>query len=573
MKILKNIAILVVTVLITLNPLYSQDSQKSEITISKDEQIDFWSNYPHEVLAHEIVSRMTNDEALAQIFMFGWAGGETPPLLSSWVTERELGSVKVFGWETQNEIVVAQSISDLQSLSQQSRFKIPLYVATDQEGGIIRHVKGATSETPGNLAIGASALPSDAWYTGYYIGRELRALGINMNFAPTVDIYSNLDSTVIASRSFSSDPNHVGVLGASFAKGSMDAGVIPTAKHFPGHGDTGIDSHGLLPQIMVTEKELEERELIPFEYLIAEGIPAIMSGHLGFPNIMENGEPASLSRYFINDLLKEKMGFDGLMITDDMMMNGATTYTGSLSSAVVLAIEAGNDIIESSSLPGFDEMIWSASYNKMKIDEDFKYKVYLAAYRIVLSKLEYFKGDNPVPLFPDIEAIPNLVPDPHAEVFFTSQAAKAITLYKDDSYPFTYEDSQNSKTLVVAQFQEFFDESVKHYENLRYYFFGYNLSPYQVQLEGQKLLTMSKDFDRIIMCVANTSSRNVAQYLKDSGKEVIIISALEPVHVFDFDWADTILLAYSYSDYSFAAAFHALKGDFYPNGILPMDTE
>ncbi len=571
MKLKKLHTFLAITFLF-IQSVFSQSIQTT-VSIPASEKIDFWSNYPHEILAEEIINRMSNDELLAQIFMFGWAGGETPPLLTRWVSERELGSVKVFGWETQNEIIVAESITHLQKLSQQSKYKIPLYVATDQEGGVIRHVKGSTSETPGNLAIGASGLPLDSWYTGYYIGRELRALGINMNFAPTVDIYSNIESTVIASRSFSADANHVGVLGASFAKGSMDAGVIPTAKHFPGHGDTGIDSHGILPEIYISQEKLEERELIPFYYLIEENIPAIMTGHIAFPNIMENGEPASLSHYFINDLLREKMGFKGLIITDDMMMNGATSFTQSLSEAVVLAINAGNDVIMSSTIPEWNEMIWRKSYNLMETDTDFFDKVKNAAYRVLLSKLEYFKGENSVPLFPDIEQIPNLVPDPEADAFFTSQAAKAITLFKEGNYPYTTEQSKENKTLVVAQFQEFFDESVKHYENLRYYYFGYNLSEYQVQLEGQKLLNTAKDFDTIIMCVANPSSKKVANYLENCGKKVIFISVLEPVHVFDLDWADTILLAYSYSDYSFAAAFHALKGDFYPKGILPLETE
>ena len=572
MKFHKHYAFLLLCILVS-QFLCSHQPQETTVTISQEEQIDFWSDYPNEVLAQEIIERMTNDELLAQIFMFGWAGGETPSLLTRWVGERELGSVKVFGWETQDETVVAKSISDLQRQSQENKYKIPLYVATDQEGGIIRHVKGATSETPGNLAIGSSGLPQDAWYSGYYIAQELRALGINMNFAPTVDIYSNLDSTVIASRSFGADPHHVGVLGASFSRGSMDAGVIPTAKHFPGHGDTGVDSHGILPEIFINQEQLETRELIPFYYLIEEEIPSIMSGHLSFPNIMENGEPASLSHFFITEILRKKMGYTGLIITDDMMMNGATNYTQSLSKAIVLAIQAGNDIIMSSSIPEWNDIAWTRSENLMKTDTNYYTSVKKAAYNVLLSKLNYFKGENPVPLFPDIEQIPNLVPNPESKAFFTSQAAKAITLFKKGDYPYTTEESANSRTLVVGQFQDFFNESVKHYENLNYHFFSYNLSPYQVQIEGQELLQLSQYYDTIIMCVANSTSKKVANYLKDCGKNVILISVLEPVHVFELDWADTILLAYSYSNYSFEAAFHALKGDFYPQGILPLETE
>ena len=144
--------------------------------------IDFWSDLPNDVLAEIIIQRMTNDELLSQILMFGWSGAEPTPLLNAWVQERALGSVKVFGWNTDDINLVAKSITELQKKAQTCRFKIPLYVATDQEGGSVRHVKGDTSDTPGNLAIGSSGYPQDAYYTGYYIGQELRALGINMNF-------------------------------------------------------------------------------------------------------------------------------------------------------------------------------------------------------------------------------------------------------------------------------------------------------------------------------------------------------------------------------------------------------
>ncbi len=542
-------------------------------TISQDENLSFWSNYPNEELAQEIIDRMSDDEALAQIFMFGWAGSEPSPLLTRWVTERELGSVKVFGWNTENEIDVAHAVTFLQRESQKSHFQIPLYVATDQEGGLIRHVKGATSDTPGNLAIGASGYPSDAWYSGYYISQELRALGINMNFAPTVDLYTNIDSTVIASRSFGENPHFSGVLGASFSEGSLAAGVIPTAKHFPGHGDTGIDSHGILPEILADKNTLYERELVPFLYLIEEGIPAIMSGHLGFPNITASGEPASLSYYFLTELLRKELGFKGLIITDDMMMNGATTYTGSLSVAVQLAIRAGNDIVISSTTPQWEESVWTSSSRLMQTDEEFNDIVRKAAYRVVLSKLDYFKGDNPVPIFPDIEAIPSLVPNPEAEAFFTSQAARAITLYKKGDFPYTSEKSSTEKILVAAQFQEVFDESSYRYDNLDYHFFRYTIPSNELHAEGLRLLEEAQEYDTVIICVSNTTSSNIAQYLEDSGKKVIVISVLEPVHVFDFDWADTILLAYSYSNFSFRAAFSALAGDYEPKGFLPMDDE
>ena len=198
--------------------------------------VNFWSKLPNDELAQRITDEMTDAELLSQTFMFGWAGAEPPELLYQWV-ERGLGSVKVFGWNTDDIYLVAKSISGLQKQAAEGRFQIPLFVATDQEGGWIRHVKGDTSITPGNMAIGAGGYPVDSWKTAYYISREIKALGINMNFAPTVDLFTDHDSSIIGTRSFGDDPDKTGVLGAAFVSGSEAAGVLSTAKHFPGHGD------------------------------------------------------------------------------------------------------------------------------------------------------------------------------------------------------------------------------------------------------------------------------------------------------------------------------------------------
>ena len=205
---------------------------------ANDIDLNFWSNYPADILAEEITRRMTDEELLSQLFMFGWAGAEPSKLVTYWVEKRNIGSIKIFGWNTDNIELVAKNITTLQNKAMSGRFKIPLYVATDQEGGWIRHVKGNTSDTPGNLAIGASGFPQDAFYTGYYIAKELRSIGINMNFAPSVDLYINHNSTIIGPRSFGDNPEKAAILATAFAAGTKKAGVKPTAMHFPGHGDT-----------------------------------------------------------------------------------------------------------------------------------------------------------------------------------------------------------------------------------------------------------------------------------------------------------------------------------------------
>ncbi|MEE3315169.1 MAG: glycoside hydrolase family 3 protein [Treponema sp.] len=451
-------------------PVWSQATTAAELP----EDVDFWSNYPPEQLARTISDRMTDEELFSQILMFGWAGAEPSDLLNSWVTSRGLGSVKVFGWNTANIQQVARSVKQLQEEAANRRFKIPLFVATDQEGGYIRHVKGETSVTPGNLAIGASGYPRDSYYSGYYINREIRALGINMNFAPTVDLYTNLDSSVIGPRSFGVKPDNAGILGVEFARGSLDAGVIPTAKHFPGHGDTSIDSHGRLPQIQIPEETFRNRELVPFKHLIQANIPAIMSGHLSFPMVESDGTPASLSKYMLTDLLRGELGYKGIIITDDMMMVGAIGFAGSFSKAVTMAIKAGNDIIISSTTAPLNSALWTENIALMKSDAGFRARVKDAAYRVLLSKLNYFKSGNAAPLYPDDKKIHDFIPDKDGELFFLEQACRSISVYKKgESLPLKA--SEDEKILIAGPFQIFFDEGTKRYPNARTFHFSYDL--------------------------------------------------------------------------------------------------
>lgn len=540
------------------------------------EDITFWSDYPDEVLAQALVQRMSDSELLAQIFMFGWAGQEPSALLNQWVLDRGLGSVKVFGWNTDDINLVAKSIAALQEKSQSRPFQIPLYVATDQEGGWIRHVKGETSETPGNLAIGAGGYPVDAWYSGFYIGRELRALGINMNFAPTVDLYTDHDSTVIGPRSFSEDSYHSGVLGAAFSEGSLAAGVIPTAKHYPGHGDTGVDSHGRLPVIDIDRDTLMNRELVPFKFLIEEKIPAVMSGHLSFPQVVESGEPASLSKTFLTTILREELGYEGLIITDDMMMNGATAWTGSLSVAFRQAIEAGNDIIISSTTAQLNEALWTSNLQLMSTSEGFKSRVEDAAYRVIFSKLEYFKGENPVPLYPRVEEISQHIPDPEAAEFFLSQACRSITLYKGDLFPLAQDspDAAGEKGVLLVgqtQFPDFFREGQKRYPDADTMRFNYNMGPNEEDWMSKYLARLATGYSTVVVCVADTASARVAESLQGLGVNVVVISVLAPVPAMELArWADTVLMAYSYSPYSFNAVFGALSGEFSVGGVFPL---
>lgn len=531
--------------------------------------LSFWDDIAPEKLSNDIVNQMTDEELLSQTFMFGWAGAEPSDLLYQWV-DCGLGSVKVFGWNTDDIYLVAKSVTSLQQRAQKNRFQIPLFVATDQEGGWIRHVKGDTAITPGNMAIGASGYPADSWYSAYYISREIKALGINMNFAPTVDLFTDHESSIIGTRSFGEDPQKSGILGSSFVSGSLAAGVVPTVKHFPGHGDTSIDSHGKLPVIDIDFETFKNRELVPFIYLIQEKVPAVMTGHLSFPQIDSSGAPASLSSFFINDLLRKQLGYEGLVITDDMMMVGATIYAGTMSNAFKMALEAGNDIILSSTTARLNEALWTKNLALMKSNPSFKETVKKAAKRVIKHKLDYYKSGNynPAPLYPDVNAIDSAIPDREGQAFFLEQACRSITVEKKGDFPLTKENS--GRIMVMGSLNSYFNAAKKRWPDAGVNQYGHDMGPNETQWQLERLNAFTSNYDTIIIFVANDNHVKLVEFFKGSDKKIIVLSTMSPELVKKLDWVDTILLSYSWRcEYSMEAMISALNGEYVPKGEKP----
>jgi beta-N-acetylhexosaminidase len=525
--------------------------------------LDFESPGRPEELARLLVEAMDDGEALAQTFMLGWVGAVPSPLILDWIRDRRIGGVKIFGWNTGDTLKLAETVGALQRAAQEGSRRIPLLVATDQEGGWIRHVKGATSESPGNLAIGASGYPLDAYRAGYYIGRELALLGINMNFAPSVDLYTNRDSGLIGPRTFGIDPVQAGVLGAAFAKGQKAAGLISTAKHYPGHGDTDLDSHGVLPRIDAPFEQLWERELVPYRLLIREGIPAIMSGHLAFPQTPAGAVPASLSPWFLGELLRGRMGFRGLLITDDLLMNGATTHAGSLSRAAKQALLAGNDILMLSKTPGLFDPLWTYLLSSMKGEEDFRERVRDAARRVLALKLERLRGEGAVPRFPDLEKVRTGLPDSEGQAFFLDLAARSVTLVKGGEEVFPLEAGRGGEFLLAGRYDEFFNAGKRAYPEARIARTG---SP-ALDAEFKK---SARDAQTVIFCLADASEIPLLESLRPLGKRVILLSILSPLHLSGLLWADGALAVYSYAPESFAAGFSVMLGRIPAPGQLPV---
>jgi len=530
--------------------------------------LDFSAPGTPEDVASALVAAMDDGEALAQTFMLGWVGADPSPLILRWIEERRIGGVKIFGWNTDDTGQLAAAVGKLQSAALGGPQKIPLLMATDQEGGWIRHVKGDTSETPGNMAIGASGFPRDAYLSGYYIGRELAALGINMNFAPAVDLYTNRDSVLLGPRTFGDDPVRVGTLGAAFAKGLSRAGIIATAKHFPGHGDTEDDSHGVLPEIPVPFEVLWDRELIPYRMLSREGVPVVMSGHLAFPQTPGGYVPASLSPWFMTDILRQRIGFAGLIITDDLLMNGATATTGSLARSAEQALRAGNDILLFSRTPELDDPVWTRLADAMAADPAFRARVRDAARRVLALKLRYLRGTDAPPLIPDPAEVKKRVPDPEGRAFFLDLAVRSVTLAAGDPAALPLSAETAGRVLLAGQFEAFFSAGSALFPDASRYRFSYN-RPEDGGDEAGDLYAQARRADTVVFCLANAYSLSLLRRLENSGPRVIVLSVLSPVYLEKLPWIDAAVALYSYAPESFIAGFSFLGGRIGAQGRMP----
>jgi beta-N-acetylhexosaminidase len=545
-------------------PLYSLDFESIELEPGDDIYAK----------AAAFVAELSDEDALAQTLMFGWTGAPPSPHLLEWIQDRGIGGVKIFGWNTPlpdnptaaDELQTTRTLMETIGIYQREALarplKIPLLVATDQEGGVIRHVKGITSLVPGNMAVGASGRPRDAYLEGYYLGRELSALGVNMNFAPTVDVLTNTQSVLIGTRAFGDNPVHAGILGAAYAKGLKDAGVIATAKHFPGHGDTDLDSHGVLPEIAVDIDVLRERELVPYTILAREGVAAIMSGHIAFPKTEGGNRPASLSRYFLTDILRNEIGYNGLVVTDDISMNGATFAAGSQWRAALEALEAGNDIIMSSGNPAIDGPLWTNLLAEMRRSQAFAKRVREAATRIIAAKLEYLKPANAPPLIPDTRRIQEQIPEADALDFFQDLASRAATIVREKTpgvFPLAPETSGN--VLLAGPYLAFFSAGRKAFPGAK-----------AIWAEPEfrsDFLAMARNADTIIFCLRDAQGAALLQSAQNLGKKVIVLAVHNPVYLENLGWTDGAVAVYSDHEESFLAGFSAITGRIQAEGTVP----
>ena len=529
---------------------------------------DFWAPGDPAERAAALVAQMSDEEVLGQLFMMAYPTDTPPDLLFEWISRRGLGGVKIFGWNAEDTDKLAIAVAAIQKAALSTNGAIPLLVATDQEGGWIRHVKGATSVTPGNMAIGASGRPYDAYWSAYYIGRELDALGVNMNFAPSVDLATKPKSSIIGPRAFSVDPVQAAALGVAYFRGLDDAGIIATAKHFPGHGDTELDSHGILPVIRIDEKLLWSRELLPYRMLSAEGIPAIMSGHLSYPLISKDGKPASLSKTFMTSILRDMIGFKGVAVTDDLLMTGAAGGA-TLSNACLEAIEAGNDLLMASRIIALDDAAWTTLLSAYRARPAFKARAREAATRVVELKLRYLRPKGEAAIQPDVKALATRLPDKDGQAFFEEQAFRAVTAINPAALPWKPEGS----ILIASPLSSFLQAASASYPKAATFRYSAQATAAASRAELAAFSAAAYRASAILVCVQNEAGMDFVDRARSLGKKVAVICLLSPEPLARCRPQDAALAVYGNSKQCMDAGLAVLRGDTPAEGRLPLALE
>ena len=281
---------------------------------------------------------MTLREAIGQLFILGFEGRAPSLALEVLVRERNPGGVILFARNLGSPEEIAMLTNALQAASLP-----PLFVAIDQEGGKVTRLQPPFTQWPSAATVGEVGSSELAHALGKAMAQELLAVGINMNLAPVLDVLTNPANPIMAGRCFGNDPQVVTRLGMAVFGGLKDMGVLAVGKHFPGHGDTTVDSHLGLPVVPHDQARLWAVELAPFVAAIDAGIPALMTAHLLVP-ALDPERPATLSRPILTDLLRERLGFPGLLFSDDLLMRGIADATPP-GEAAVRFLEAGGDCV------------------------------------------------------------------------------------------------------------------------------------------------------------------------------------------------------------------------------------
>ncbi|WP_133908229.1 glycoside hydrolase family 3 protein [Actinophytocola oryzae] len=474
-----------------------------------------------------------------------------------------------------NPAQVAALSNGLQRAAVGSNTHIPLIVAIDQEGGNVTRLESPATEFPASMAIGAGRSTRDAKAIATINGNELRAMGINQNFAPDSDVNSNPDNPVIGARSFSSDPALVSKLVTAEVEGLQEGGrpsqtVSSSAKHFPGHGDAATDSHTGLPNIDRTEAEWRSTDLPPFRAAIKAGVDSIMTAHIQVPSLDPSGVPATLSKHIMTDLLRNELKFNGVIVTDSLGMGGANVFPQA--EIPVMALEAGVDQLLMPpnlqvALDAVKAAVQSGRLTVKRIDS--------SVLRIL--KLKIKRGILTSP-FVDERKVPKLVGTPDHLATVQKASDRTTTVIRNDAKLLPLHGNPGKvlvtgigDTVVTARSPQWLADSLNR-RGATATALPTGSSPTAATIDGAVAAARSSDL--VIVLTNNlkdrVNQRTLVSALLATGKPVIAVASQIPYDAGYVD-APTWLATYSWRAMSMESLAKVLLGEISPKGKLPVD--
>jgi len=276
---------------------------------------------------------------LGELFITGFDGLELGDETSAFISQSRVGGVLLFAKNYEKPEQVARLIQQIQ----ECRTEFPLWISVDQEGGRVQRFKAPFTILPTGAAIGRTGSPKIAFEIAEVIAKELKAVGVNLNFCPVTDILTNPTNPVIGDRAYGSNDEDVSKMATAMVRGHITIGVQPCVKHFPGHGDTSLDSHFALPKVETSLKDLQEREFKPFLKAFKSRCNFVMTAHILNPNL-DPEVPATLSSKVLQDILRKELRYNRIIISDDLEMQAITDHFGA-EEAPLMALKAGCDLL------------------------------------------------------------------------------------------------------------------------------------------------------------------------------------------------------------------------------------
>ncbi|WP_309890176.1 glycoside hydrolase family 3 protein [Archangium sp.] len=507
-----------------------------------------------------LMATLSLEDKVGQLMMVGFAGTGVDESVESLVRGRRVGGVCLFKRNIVSGEQVARLNDDLRRLLADG---IPPFVALDQEGGNVVRVRDDVVVLPGNMALGATRSAELAYAAGRAQGKDLKRLGFNMNLAPVLDVNLNPRNPVIGIRSYGDSVPLVAELGRAFVRGQQDAGLVTVAKHFPGHGSTEEDSHRSLP-VMRESREEVLAQLEPFHAVIQDGLDGLMTAHVAVPGLTGDDVPATLSPQVLDGLLRRRLGFDGLVLTDELEMDAIAQRYG-VGRAAVMAVNAGADMVLIPWRPEKKTEVYGALLGASLSGDIPRARLDEAVRRVLTAKVRRGLFQPPT-LAEERLATP---PDPeHAEVAHRIARA-AVTLLRTDGKHFPLSPDVRLAVITAEQsLGEAIRTRVPHARVMDVPAYASNTRRAALRQRARRLALGA---DVVVVGVVNSRQLELVTLAAATGRPVLVVSMGLPYLAELADEARAVLAIYSYQPAATEAAAAALFGEIGTPGRLPVE--